>query len=220
MGPKKGGNSKKEAGQERKAEAAKSKNAKAQAEKDRKEADQWKQGAAKMDKKELEEQKKQEQLRKKQERDALLAAEEAQLSAKKPTIKQKNAPIKKPAFTIRQDITDVNPNSGEYAASGIDGALDLLSLTNKSGGDLELDRHPERRMKAAFAQFEETQMPILKAENPSLRLSQLKELLQKMWKKSPENPMNQTHVEYNTGRDAMKEISKTVKEKELEKFKK
>lgn len=32
-------------------------------------------------------------------------------------------------------------------------------------------------------------MPILKAEQPGLRLTQYKQILQKRWKKSPENPM-------------------------------
>lgn len=34
-------------------------------------------------------------------------------------------------------------------------------------------------------------MPRLKAENPSLRQSQLKQMLRKEWQKSPENPLNQ-----------------------------
>jgi DNA-binding transcriptional regulator WhiA len=54
-----------------------------------------------------------------------------------------------------------------------------------------VDRHPERRMKAAFAAFEEAHMPRLKMENPNMRLSQLKQMLKKEWTKSPENPLNQ-----------------------------
>ena len=53
------------------------------------------------------------------------------------------------------------------------------------------DRHPEKRMKAAYAAFEEENLPRLKEENPNLRLSQLKQLLRKDWMKSPSNPMNQ-----------------------------
>ena len=40
-------------------------------------------------------------------------------------------------------------------------------------------------------------MPELKAENPGLRLTQLKQLLSKEFDKSPENPKNQAHVSYN-----------------------
>lgn len=60
------------------------------------------------------------------------------------------------------------------------------------------DRHPERRMKAAFSAFEEGNLPRLKQENPNMRLSQLKQLLKKEWMRSPENPMNQRHAAYNS----------------------
>ncbi|XP_057320269.1 uncharacterized protein LOC130664425 [Microplitis mediator] len=72
------------------------------------------------------------------------------------------------------------------SAHGIDEALSLLSMK-----DPEIDRHPERRMKAAYASFEEQMMPIIKEQNPTLRLSQLKQILKKEWMKSPENPLNQ-----------------------------
>lgn len=57
--------------------------------------------------------------------------------------------------------------------------------------DPEIDRHPEKRMKAAFASFEEQMMPMIKEQNPTLRLSQLKQILKKEWMKSPDNPLNQ-----------------------------
>ncbi|KAK1342511.1 hypothetical protein QTO34_015276 [Cnephaeus nilssonii] len=60
------------------------------------------------------------------------------------------------------------------------------------------DRHPERRMRAAFTAFEEEQLPRLKQENPNMRLSQLKQLLKKEWLRSPDNPMNQRAVPFNT----------------------
>ena len=55
----------------------------------------------------------------------------------------------------------------------------------------EVDRHPEKRVKAAYTSYEERMMPIIKEQNPTLRLSQLKQLLKKEWMKSPENPLNQ-----------------------------
>lgn len=61
--------------------------------------------------------------------------------------------------------------------------------------DTDIDRHPERRMKAAFLAFEERMMPILKQQNPTLRLSQLKQLLRKEWMKSTENPINQAKMQ-------------------------
>lgn len=60
-----------------------------------------------------------------------------------------------------------------------------------SSKEAEIDRHPEKRVKAAYASFEERMMPIIKEQNPTLRLSQLKQILKKEWMKSPENPLNQ-----------------------------
>lgn len=54
----------------------------------------------------------------------------------------------------------------------------------------DVDKHPERRMKAAYTAFETRRLEELKAENPSLRLSQLKQQIFKEWQKSPENPLN------------------------------
>ena len=100
-----------------------------------------------------------------------------------------------------------------YEARSIDDALDLLSLTSSSSASASketLERHPERRMKAAYTQYEERELPLLKVlffflsfflfwwditntffdfnslrqkENPSLRHTQLKEILWKQWQK-------------------------------------
>lgn len=67
----------------------------------------------------------------------------------------------------------------------------IIFLYFYSVKDSEVDRHPEKRMKAAYASFEEKMMPIIKEQNPTLRLSQLKQILKKEWMKSPENPLNQ-----------------------------
>lgn len=56
----------------------------------------------------------------------------------------------------------------------------------------DVDKHPEKRMKAAYTAFEEKRLAQLKEEQPTLRLSQLKQLIFKEWQKSPENPLNQT----------------------------
>lgn len=54
----------------------------------------------------------------------------------------------------------------------------------------EVDKHPEKRMKAAYTAFEERRLKTLKEEQPTLRLSQLKQIIFKEWQKSPENPLN------------------------------
>lgn len=75
---------------------------------------------------------------------------------------------------------------GEVDARSVEEAIAVLSEATVS-----VDKHPEKRMKAAYLAFEERELPRLKAENPNLRLSQLKQMLRKDWMKSPENPMNQ-----------------------------
>lgn len=89
---------------------------------------------------------------------------------------------------------DENPNhllrqrrlEGHHDAGNIDEALEVLKVSEK-----KVDIHPEKRLKAAYAAFEEQELPRLKSENPNLRLSQLKQLLKKEWMRSPDNPMNQ-----------------------------
>lgn len=73
-----------------------------------------------------------------------------------------------------------------HIATNIDEALAVLSKDDPTE-----DKHPEKRMKAAYKSYEDAQLPILKADNPSLKLSQLKQIIFKNWQKSPENPMNQ-----------------------------
>ncbi|CDI79179.1 Coiled-coil domain-containing protein 124, related [Eimeria acervulina] len=73
------------------------------------------------------------------------------------------------------------------SASNLDDALSQLAVADSPAED----RHPERRMRAAYRAYEEQMMPRLKAENPTLKRSQLLELLSKQWKKAPENPLNQ-----------------------------
>lgn len=75
-------------------------------------------------------------------------------------------------------------------AHSVDEALAVLSTNEESA----VDRHPERRMKAAYQAFEDSNLPRLKSENPNLRLSQLKQMLKKDWMKSPENPLNKARL--------------------------
>jgi Coiled-coil domain-containing protein 124 /Oxs1 len=72
------------------------------------------------------------------------------------------------------------------AASGIDQALAALKVV-----DEEVDMHPEKRQKAAYNAFEAKRLQ-LKQEFPTLKFTQLKEKLQREWKKSPDNPVADT----------------------------
>ena len=68
---------------------------------------------------------------------------------------------------------------GVVSARTLDEAVSAMTLV--TGGAGEDDRHPEKRMKAAFREYEEKQWEELKRENPTLRHSQLKDLLFKQW---------------------------------------
>nr|SVE70182.1 EOG090X0J63 [Eubosmina coregoni] len=72
-------------------------------------------------------------------------------------------------------------------ASSVDEAIEALRLKEQSS---EIDRNPEKRMKAAYTAFESKYLPQLRQENPNMRLSQIKQMLHKDWLKSPENPLN------------------------------
>ncbi|XP_067270315.1 coiled-coil domain-containing protein 124 [Pseudorasbora parva] len=93
---------------------------------------------------------------------------------------------------LEENVNRIVPEEGEVEARTIEDAIAVLSTKE------DLDRHPERRMKAAFAAFEEANMARLKMENPNMRLSQLKQQLKKEWTKSPENPLNQRVASYNS----------------------
>lgn len=77
-----------------------------------------------------------------------------------------------------------------HTASGVDQATSLLTRLH-TGKEEEVDAHPERRRKAAFKAYEEREIPIVRADNPGLKLSQVKEIIFKAWQKSAENPVNQ-----------------------------
>lgn len=76
----------------------------------------------------------------------------------------------------------------DVQASGLDSAISALSVSGGGGGD---DRHPEKRMKAAYKAYEEKLMPELKAQYPGLKRQQYLDKIFGLWKKSPENPLNQ-----------------------------
>ncbi len=145
----------------------------------------WADGAKGAGKKEAAEAKKADAARKKAERDALLAEESKELPSKPKKTPKAAATKNVSAKGIDSALTSLN-------ASNIDDALDALSLTNKSAGQAagDLDRHPERRFKAALMAYEEVRLPELKQEHKGLRLNQYKDLVFKEFQKSDKNPMN------------------------------
>ncbi|KAL2159009.1 hypothetical protein VTH06DRAFT_3040 [Thermothelomyces fergusii] len=207
---KKGGaevNSKKAAGQARKAAAAAAKEEAARAKQEALEAAEWEKGAKKNDKKEAEAAKKAEKARKKAERDALLAEEEKNTPGRS-TPKNAKTAVKK---SRGLDLSQLDDDGGGKSlpalnASGIDDALDALSLTSKADAT-KIDRHPERRYKAAYAAFEERRLAEMEADGSGagLRLNQKKERIKKEFERSEENPFNKATVRYDASKEELEQ---------------
>jgi hypothetical protein len=96
-------------------------------------------------------------------------------------------------------------------ASGIDNALDALSLDAKSTNTETVERHPERRFKAAYAAYEERRLQEMK-EDKTLRRQQKIDVIRKEFEKSELNPFNQVSARYNATKDEVREIKEGVKE--------
>ncbi|KAL7922380.1 DUF1014 domain-containing protein [Trichoderma austrokoningii] len=194
-------NSKKAAGNARKAESAAKKNAAAEAQQEQVEDSKWSKGAKDTSKKEAEAAKKLEAAKKKAEKEALAKEEEAGLNAKK----SKTTVKKSRGLDLSQ--LDDDSKLGALSASGIDNALDALSLA-AGGDDSKIDQHPERRFAAAYHRYEERRLAEMKADGSGtgLRLEQRKQRIRKEFDKSPENPFNQVNASYNASRDDIKQI--------------
>lgn len=204
MGGKKGGeNTKKVAGNAKKADAAARKQADVNAKSAAVEDTKWQEGAKDGSKKADAAAKKAEAAAKKAERDRQLAEEEAaQRSAPKGA--NKKTAEKKSKGTLDLSQLDAEPTSTKMAtlnASGIDNALDALSLA-ADANEVKLERHPERRYKAAYAKFEELRLPEIEQEYPGLRKQQRTEICRKEFERHPDNPFNQVgNVRYDASKD-------------------
>lgn len=210
-----GENSKAAAAKARKNEKADAEKAKKDKElEDAKWADDNKQLAKKQARKEDAERKRLEALAKKKEREELAAAEDAAVTsavaASKKTsglaaVKLTRAQIQaetekreaaargnKPAAVethldkpLEENLNRTDPEI--VTASNVEDAIAALSVKD----EVAVDKHPEKRMKAAYEAFEKERLPQLKAEKSNMRLSQLKQIMKKEWMKHPDNPLNQ-----------------------------
>jgi Coiled-coil domain-containing protein 124 /Oxs1 len=155
--------------------------------------------------------KKAEEARKKAEREKLLAEEEASIpdggkkGAAKKAEKAAGGGNKKQSSFVPSGIDDAITS---LSASNIDDALDALSIANEktdtaSQGSkaAQLERHPERRFKAAFEAFKEREMTRIKQERPGMRSQQYHDALYKEFQKHPDNPFNQLTVAYDATKD-------------------
>ncbi|KIJ31805.1 hypothetical protein M422DRAFT_266418 [Sphaerobolus stellatus SS14] len=234
MPPAKGGNSKKEAGRARKAEAENKKKEAVVAVQEKKESEEWSKGAKASKAKEDKEAKKAAEAARKAENARLLAEEEAAAPAKVKAAPKAGAKKKAPvpagpgaiaaggglaSVVAKKEEPEEEGKVESFQATGIDDALDLLSIVNAKADKASvgqqaagLERHPERRFKAAFEAYQERELPIYRKEHPGLRLQQYKELLYKQFQKSPENPFNQVTVSYDASKEERVEALHKKKE--------
>lgn len=84
-------------------------------------------------------------------------------------------------------VTNTNRDDSTIEARTVEDAIAQMTVADA----LPVDRHPERRLKAQFKAFEEAEFPRLKEEKPGLTHNQYKDMIWKLWKKSPDNPLNQ-----------------------------
>lgn len=127
---------------------------------------------------------------------AQLAAEESAFTSKAVRGSAKAASKKASKVDAKtRELAALKAAMGAKWASGMDAGIEALAGTR--GAAPSAERHPERRMKAAFKAFEERELVTMKEEYPTLRRSQLKERIFAKWQKSPENPMNQDFTAFN-----------------------
>jgi len=156
--------------------------------------------------------KKAEAQRRKEEREALLAEEEKSLKSQaKPNAKK--AEKKTKGLDLSQLDEPSSSKAPALNASGIENALDALALTSESGAGDKLDRHPERRFKAALAAYEAKRMPEIQQEKPGLRMQQRRDLIRKEFERAPENPFNQSTAKFDATKEEMAELKRQERDK-------
>ena len=80
------------------------------------------------------------------------------------------------------------------------------------GNNDKIDRHPERRFKAAYTAFEERRLDEMKDEK-GLRRQQKIDQIRKEFEKHPDNPFNQVQGSYNMSREEMAELRESERQK-------
>ncbi|KAK7518353.1 coiled-coil domain-containing protein [Phyllosticta citriasiana] len=210
-----GGNSKKAQGQARKAAAADAKKAAVDQQRAAVEDAEWSKGAKSNSKAEAAAAKKAEADRKRAEKAALEAEEAASMpkgpSKGKQAAKKGAAPSRGLDAALSSLDAPANKKAATLNASGIDNALDALSVSNTNPAD-KIDRHPERRFKAAYAAYEERRLDEMKDEK-GLRRNQKIDQIRKEFEKHPDNPFNQVSASYNATREEVAEIKQQERAK-------
>jgi Coiled-coil domain-containing protein 124 /Oxs1 len=145
----------------------------------------------------------------------MLKDEEASQPAKGKGAGAKTAQKKSRGLDLSQLDDTGLPGSQKVAAlnaSGIENALDALELT-ESSNNTKIDKHPERRFKAAYAAFEARRLPEIEAEYPGLRKQQRVEICKKEFEKSDENPFNKVNVAFDASREEIAAVRDAERKK-------
>ena len=90
------------------------------------------------------------------------------------------------SMMINDELVGRDANKARMQEEGASGIDEALSVLNVGGDGVTL-----KSAKALYNAFEERMMPAIKEENPGLRMTQYKEKIWQLWKRSPENPANQ-----------------------------
>ncbi|KAF8265328.1 hypothetical protein EI94DRAFT_1736145 [Lactarius quietus] len=197
MAPK-GQNTKKESGRAKKADNE----AKQRAAAEEAKAGKWADGSKSSKSKEDKEEKRKAEIARKAENARLLEEEEAALRVKRLHRRQarrKGSPRRECCPSSAESPSKEPQDVESFAATGIDNALDLLevvtakmdkaSVGNQAAG---IEKHPE----AAFNAYVDRELPNIREED----------ILFKQFQKSPENPFNQSTVDYNATNEEKVEV--------------
>ncbi|WFD34018.1 hypothetical protein MCUN1_000846 [Malassezia cuniculi] len=191
----------------------KRKAAEAAAARDAEEEAKWQKGAKGKTAAELRAEKAAEKARQKEEL-RRLTEEDSRKTPGKPIVK--NAGGKKQQ---KDSVPDLDAQIASFGATNIDDALDAMTLVNEKTDNAsrgaaagQIEKHPERRFKAAFEAFKERELPKVKIDYPGLRLQQYHDLLYKKFQKHPDNPFNQLHVSYDASKQEKLELLKAKRD--------
>ncbi|RLN00450.1 hypothetical protein C2845_PM06G12640 [Panicum miliaceum] len=100
-------------------------------------------------------------------------------------------------------VANTNRDDSVIEARSVEDAIAKMTIAAEPA--LVPDRHPERRLKVSYEFpywssektvhiFEEAELAKLKEEKPGLTLHQYRDMIWKLWKKSPDNPLNQVQA--------------------------
>ncbi|PKI83944.1 hypothetical protein MVES_002268 [Malassezia vespertilionis] len=97
------------------------------------------------------------------------------------------------------NLDDLDLQIASFSATNLDDALEAMNLVSEKDNKASrgaaagaMEKHPERRFKAAFEAYKEQELPKLREDRPGLRLQQYNDLLYKHF---------QLHVSYDASKE-------------------